>query len=306
MPSKELEQIKILLRSSKMFELEEKGIAATLERRRASLERISKMLRIDKDLKCEPFKIGKIPAEWVIAPNASDKRVVLYLHGGGYIIGSINTHRELASRISRASEARILLIDYRLAPENKFPAAIEDATLAYRWLLKEEYNPDNIVIAGDSAGGGLTLATLVELRDQGEPLPAGAVCLSPWTDLEGLGESMKTKAKEDPWISGDSTGEIAKLYLGNADPRNPLASPLHANLKGLPPILIQVGTSEVLLDDSVRFANQAKKVGVKVNLEIWEDMIHVFQAFATYLPEGREAIDHIGKFIKEQTKIGRE
>ena len=282
-----------------MFEKDQDSIADTIDKRRRSLERIAKMLRIDKDIVCEPFTIKHIPAEWVIAPNASEEQVILYLHGGGYIIGSINTHRELASRISRASGARVLLIEYRLAPESKFPAAVDDATLAYRWLLKEGFNPDNLAIAGDSAGGGLTLATLITLRDQGEPLPAAAVCLSPWTDLEGRGESMVTNAEKDPWLSPDSTSEIASLYLGDTDPSNPLASPLHADLKELPPILIQVGTAEILLDDSRRFAERAKTAGVEVELEIWEDMIHVFQAFATYLPEGKQAITKIGKFIKD-------
>ncbi|MHA1386633.1 MAG: alpha/beta hydrolase [Candidatus Helarchaeota archaeon] len=258
------------------------------------------MLRIDEDIKCEPFQIEYILAEWIVAPNASEKRVILYLHGGGYILGSINSHRELASRLSRESDSRVLLIDYRLGPENKFPAAIDDATLTYKWLLKEGFSPDKIAIAGDSAGGGLTLATLITLRDQGEPLPAAAVCLSPWTALEGKGETMITKAESDPWLSPETTEEIASLYLGNTDPSNPLASPLHADLKGLPPILIQVGIAEILLDDSRRFADRAKQAGVEVDLEIWEDMIHVFQAFATYLPEGREAITHIGRFIKQK------
>ncbi|MHA1378553.1 MAG: alpha/beta hydrolase [Candidatus Helarchaeota archaeon] len=303
MPSKEIEQIKTLLKSSKMFEKDQEGIEATLEKRRKSLERIAKMLRIKKDIKCETFKIKDIPAEWVIAPNASDERVVLYLHGGGYILGSIDTHRELASRISRASGARVLLIGYRLAPEHKFPAAIEDATLTYRWLLKEGFKSENIVIAGDSAGGNLTIVTLLALKEQGEPLPAAAVCLSPWTDMEGLGESVIKKAEEDPWLSANSTSEIARLYLGDVDPRDPLATPLYADLSGLPPILIQVGTSEILLDDSVRLEERAKKAGVEVILDIWEGMIHVFQAFAAYLPEGREAISKIGDFIRNKTRI---
>jgi acetyl esterase/lipase len=241
-----------------------------------------------------------VPAEWVVAPGADARRVILYLHGGGYTIGSINTHRELAARLSRAAAARVLVIDYRLAPEHPHPAAVDDATAAYRWLLANGVDPARIVVAGDSAGGGLTVATLVALRDAHTPLPAAGVCLSPWVDLEGSGESMTTKAAVDPMVQRDGLLKMAAAYLAGQDARTPLAAPLYANLSGLPPLLIQVGTAETLLDDSTRLAERARKAGVNVTLDPWEDMIHVFQAFATYLPEARQAIDRIGEFVKQR------
>ncbi|MCH8345634.1 MAG: alpha/beta hydrolase, partial [Chloroflexi bacterium] len=213
--------------------------------------------------------------------------------------GSINTHREMISRLSRASGARALAIDYRLAPEHPFPAAIEDATTAYRWLLSSGVDPARLVIAGDSAGGGLTVATLISLRDAGDPLPAAAVCLSPWVDMEAASDSMTTKAEADPMITQKDVLEGAQAYLNGADPRTPLASPIHADLSGLPPLLIHVGTAEVLLDDSTRLAERARSAGVDVTLEPWDDMIHVFQFFASMLPEGQQAIDRIGEFVRE-------
>jgi monoterpene epsilon-lactone hydrolase len=221
------------------------------------------------------------------------------LHGGGYTIGSVKTHRELISRVSRAADARVLAIDYRLAPEHPFPAAVEDATAAYRWLLEGGVDPTRIVIAGDSAGGGLTLAALVALRDAGNPLPAAGVCLSPWVDLEGVGESMTTRAEADPIVQREGLLEDAKAYLGDADPRTPLAAPLYADLTGLPSLLIQVGTAETLLDDSTRLAERARSAGVDVVLEPWEDMIHVWHFFASMLPEGQQAVDRVGEFIRE-------
>jgi len=176
---------------------------------------------------------------------------------------------------------------------------VEDSTAAYRWLLSTGVDPDRLVIAGDSAGGGLTVATLVALRDAGEPLPAAVVCLSPWVDLEQVGESMTTKAEADPMIQREAGLQWAKAYLGDAHPRTPLAAPLYADLTGLPPLLIQVGTEEALLDDATRLAERAKSAGVDVELEVWDDMIHVWQFFAEMLPEGQQAIDRIGEFIRK-------
>jgi acetyl esterase/lipase len=186
-----------------------------------------------------------------------------------------------------------------LAPEHPHPAAVDDATAAYRWLLSQGVNPARLAIAGDSAGGGLTIATLVALRDAGVQLPAAAVSLSPWVDLEGLGESMTTKASVDPMVQAEPLRRFGKHYLASHDPRTPLAAPLYADLSGLPPLLIQVGSAETLLDDSTRIAERARKAGVKVTLDEWEDMIHVFQAFAVILPEGQQAIEKIGAFIRE-------
>lgn len=265
------------------------------------MEQLAELFPVSPDVRLEPVSADGVPAEWIAAPEATADRVIFYLHGGGYTLGSINTHREMVSRLSRAAGARALAINYRLAPEHPFPAAVEDSTAAYRWLLGNGVNPGRMVIAGDSAGGGLTIATLVALRDAGVPLPAAAVCLSPWVDLEGLGESMRTKAAVDPMIPAEMIAEGGKAYLGGADPRTPLAAPLYADLTGLPPLLLQVGTSEVLLDDSTRLAERARAVGVDVTLEPWDDMIHVWQIFAAMLPEGQQAIDRIGEFVRKHT-----
>jgi monoterpene epsilon-lactone hydrolase len=273
----------------------------SIEDQRATFEALTSRFELAEDVRCQPVDAGGVPAEWITTPEAANERVIYYLHGGGYTLGSVNTHREMISRISRAAGARTLAIDYRLAPENPFPAALEDAMAAYRWLLSTGVDPARLAIAGDSAGGALTVATLVALRDAGEPLAAAAVCLSPWVDLEGLGESMTTKAEIDPMLLREVGLQWAKAYLGGAHPRTPLASPLYADLTGLPPLLIQVGTAETLLDDSTRLAERAKSVGVDVALEVWDDMFHVWQFFASMLPEGQQAIDRIGEFIREHT-----
>src|SRR5215510_2918465 len=273
--------------------------APDMQSMRAVMEKIA--APVPADVKCTPVDAGGVPAEWIVAPGAADDRFLLYLHGGGYVMGSINTHREMVSRISRAAGVRALALDYRLAPESPFPAAVDDATAAYRWLLAQGAKPARTVIAGDSAGGGLTLATLVAIRDAKLPVPAAGVCLSPWADMEGVGASMTSKVKEDPIVQKEMLLGMAKLYLGGADPKTPLAAPLHADLRGLPPLLIQVGSSETLLDDSTRVAERAKAAGVKVDLEVWSEMIHVWQLFAPILPEGQEAIEKIGKFIREHT-----
>jgi epsilon-lactone hydrolase len=272
---------------------------APMAQRRAGMERISE--RVPADVICEKVKAGGVDAEWIAAPGANADRVILYLHGGGYVIGSINTHRAMVSRIARASNARALAIDYRLAPEHPFPAAVEDATAAYRWLLAQGYKPGKIVIAGDSAGGGLTIVLLLAIRDAGLPMPAGAVPISPWTDLEGTGESVRTRAAKDVMVTIENLTGSAKQYYGTHDPKDPLVSPVHGNFRGLPPMLIQVGDAEILLDDATRVAKSAKAAGVEVELEVWDDMPHVWHVFAKLLPEGQQAIDKIGKFVIART-----
>lgn len=274
---------------------------ATIEKTRAGFEQMTVMLPVEPDVKCEPVDAGGVKAEWVSAPGADAGRVILYLHGGGYVIGSINTHRAISGRISRAAKARVLLIDYRLAPEHPFPAAVEDSIAAYRYLLAQGTRPGRLAIAGDSAGGGLTIATLVAIKEAKLPMPAAGVGLSPWVDMEGIGESMTTKAKADPMVQKDGLLQMAAAYLGGKDPRSPLAAPLYADLSGLPPLLIQVGTAETLLDDSTRLAERARKSGVNVTLEPWENMVHVWQAFAPILDEGQQAIDKIGAFVLKHT-----
>jgi acetyl esterase/lipase len=244
-----------------------------------------------------PASADGVACEWTSTPGARGDRVLLYLHGGGYTIGSVRTHRGLVANLSAAARVRCLSVDYRLAPEHPHPAAVEDAARAYRWLLGQGLRPEGLAIAGDSAGGGLAAALLVALRDAGEPLPAAAVLISPWTDLELGAASLETKAAEDPMVQREGLARMARAYLGDLPPRTPLASPLYADLSGLPPLLVQVGTAETLLDDATRFAERAKAAGVDVTLEEWDEMIHVFQAFAPLVPESQQAIARIGAFL---------
>ena len=254
------------------------------------------------EVKCEPVSANGVKAEWITAKNAASDRVIMYLHGGGYVMGSIDTHRELMARLSKAAQARVLAVDYRLAPENPFPAAVDDSISAYRWLLAQGYKPGRIVIAGDSAGGGLTVSTLVALRDLGATTPAAGVCISPWVDFEAEGESMTSRAAQDPLVSRKMILQIARMYIGESgNLREPLAAPINAYLNDLPPLFIQVGNSETLLDDSTRLADKAKEAGVDATLQIWDEMPHVWHLAAPILPEGQEAIDKIGEFVLQRT-----
>lgn len=298
MPSQQLETILQILKARPPS----KGLS--IKEKRESFERETALfLPVPPGVRRQPVDAGGVRAEWIAAPGAADDRVILYLHGGSYQKGSTNTHAALVARLSQAADARVLAVDYRLAPEHPHPAAVEDTTTAYRWLLRSGVPPARVVIAGDSAGGGLTVATLVALRDGGDSLPAAGVCLSPWVDMEGLGESMTTNAGRDPLITGGREGllEEGRAYLGGADPRTPLAAPLYADLARLPPLLIQVGTAEILLDDSTRLAERTRSAGVEVTLELWDDMIHGWHAFAALLPEGQQAIDRVGEFIRKHT-----
>ena len=273
----------------------------TIEERRNNMEAMVALFPLASDIQCQPVDADGVSAEWVTAPEATDNRVILYLHGGGYVMGSIRTHREMVSHISRVAKARVLLIDYRLAPEHPFPAAVEDSKTAFQWLLKQGFAPNRIALAGESAGGGLTIATLVDLRNDKIALPAVAVCLSPWVDMEAIGPSMATKAESDPLVERGEILKMAKAYLAGADARTPLAAPIYADLNGLPPILIQVGTSETLFDDALRLAERAKDAGVDVTLEPWEEMIHMWHFFASMAPEAKEAVQRIGSYILERT-----
>ena len=250
---------------------------------------------------CTPVEAGGVSAEWSVAHGAAEDKVILYVHGGGYVMGSAGSHRDVTGRLSKASGARVLSLNYRLAPEHPFPAPVDDAVAAYRWLLAQGISSSNVAIAGDSAGGGLAFATLLALRDAGDPVPAAGVGISPWVDMEGTGESMTTRAAVDPVVQKEGLLEMAKLYLGDADPKNPLAAPLHANLAGLPPLLIHVGDAETLLNDATQITERARKAGVDVTLKIWDEMPHVWPMFAPILPEGQQAIEEIGAFFKERT-----
>jgi epsilon-lactone hydrolase len=274
----------------------------TLEQQRASFEQLAAMFPVDADIKCESVTANGVKSEWVSAPEAESGRAILYLHGGGYVMGSINTHRSMAARLSRAAKARVLVIDYRLAPEHPHPAAVDDSAAACRWMLAQGLKPSRIAVAGDSAGGGLTTATLVAIRDAKLPLPAAGALVSPWVDLEAIGESMTTKDSVDPMVRRAGLLDMAKAYLAGQNPRTPLAAPLYADLAGLPPLLIQVGTSETLLDDASRLAERAKKAGVNVTYEPWQNMIHVWHLFASRLDEGQQAIEKIGAFVRQHTE----
>ena len=275
----------------------------TIEGFRRSLERLTDNFSFEGAASFERVNAGGVPAEWVSAEGSAADRAVLYLHGGGYIIGSVRTHRVLMAGLSQASGARVLGLEYRLAPEHPFPAPVEDAVAAYRWLLAEGYDAAKIAVAGDSAGGGLTVSVMVQLRYLGLPMPGAAVCFSPWVDLEGIGESMIANAEIDPMVQQEGLAFMAQLYLDGCDPRAPLAAPLYADLRGLPPALIQVGSAETLLDDSTRLAENARAAGGDVELDVWEDMIHVWHLFAPMLPEGREALAQAGEFIQRHTGV---
>ena len=310
MASEELVGVREMLRGIDMGHL-------TIAERRTATESIA--APPPPGTTAEPVNAGGVPAEWVIAPEADGAdRTLMYLHGGAYQIGSPAMLRHMIALISAAARARVLSVAYRLAPEHPFPAAVDDAVTAYRFLLSGDANPGDadhgdadhgdanhggtdpasIAIAGDSAGGGLTLATLVALRDAGDPLPAAAVAISPWTDLALTGESLITRADVDVMIKPDGMRDDAATYLAGADPRHPYASPLYADLHGLPPILIHVGDAEVILDDSTRFAARAQAAGVDVTLEVWDEMPHVWHAFDGLLPESAQAIERIGGWLR--------
>jgi acetyl esterase/lipase len=252
----------------------------------------------------DPVDANGVPAEWVVAAGVTGERVVLHFHGGAYHLGSPARLRGLLALLSAAAQVRVLSASYRLAPEHRFPAAVEDALTAYRWLIADGTPARQVVISGDSSGGGLALAALVALRDAGDPLPGAAVVISPWTDLGLGGESLRSRAAVDVMLTPDGAREAADWYLAGQDARHPYASPLYADLHGLPPVLIQVGDAEILRDDSVRFAAAAQAAGVDVTLEIWPEMPHVWHAFAGLLPEADEAIERIGRWLREDRPPG--
>jgi monoterpene epsilon-lactone hydrolase len=243
---------------------------------------------------------GGVEAVRVATPQSLDEHHILYLHGGGYVMGSPAHYGDFLWRIARVTSARVLCPYYRLAPEHPFPAALDDAVRVYSWLLAQGAAPRRLVIMGDSAGGGLALATLLRLRDGGLPLPAAAVVLSPWTDLALTGESIHGNADRDLLLRSERTASFARHYLAGADPRHPYASPLYGDARGLPPILIQVGSDEILRDDSVRMADKLRAAGSPVEIEIAPRMHHVWQLYARVLPEGRNAIARIGAFVQRE------
>ncbi len=267
-------------------------------------ERISGgAVQLPTGMQVETVSSAGIVADWLIPTEAAPDRAMLYLHGGAYTLGSRRSHRSIVANLAQASGMRALLPEYRLAPEHPYPAAVEDATAVYRWMLAQGLPPSGIVVAGDSAGGGLTLALLLTLRDAGYPMPAAAVLLSPWTDLAGTGKSVVDRADLDPWLSGAGLAAAGQVYAGSHDVREPHISPVYADLHGLPPLLIHVGSDEVLYDDAARVAEKVRATGGAVDFVEWDGMWHVFQSLGDFLPEAREAIAQIGIFARVQTGL---
>lgn len=265
---------------------------------RARLSKLAARNRLPTDVTIEPAEAGGVPAEWVTAPGLRvPGKTLLYLHGGGYTVGSPELYRVFTWRLAEAACCRVLAIDYRLAPEHPYPAAVDDAVASYRWLLEQGHEGQDLAVAGDSAGGNLVMVLLQRLREEGLPLPASAICYSPWTDLTGSGASVTLNARRDPMLPGQRLLDAAKMYAPGADHRAPLISPLFADFEGLPPLSIHVGSTEVLLDDSTRLADRARSAGVSVDLNIWPAQPHVFPVLARLLPEGRQALNMSGRFV---------
>jgi len=250
------------------------------------------------DVSVQKVDANGVPAEWTVTPGADSNGAILYFHGGGYVICSLDSHRHLAAEVGRASGTRTLAINYRLAPEHPFPAAVEDAVASYRYLLDSGIKPKQIVLAGDSAGGGLVVAAMLAIREAGLTLPAGGWCISPWVDMEARGASFIDRAQTDPTVQKETIEMMAQWYLGGANPRHPHAAPLYGDLRGLPPLLIQVGAVETLLDDSIALARKAGISDVMVNLQIWPEMIHIWHLFFPMLEAGRCAIADGGTFVR--------
>ncbi|MCY3734045.1 MAG: alpha/beta hydrolase [Chloroflexi bacterium] len=274
----------------------------TLEEMRAGMEAGS--FPATEAATVTPVEANGVPGEWVTVPGSDPSRRLLYVHGGGYVIGSSVTHRRLCEDIARAGGCSVLNLDYRLAPEHPFPAAVEDAIEGLKFIQSNgpdgEGAADSTFVAGDSAGGGLTLATLLTAREQGVDQPNAAIGISAWTDLAITGETIQTRAGIDPLITDNAMVEgMAAQYLGGADAEDPLASPLYADYAGLPPLLLQVGDAEVLLSDTTRVTEKARAAGVDVVEEVWDEMFHVWHQFAPMLPEGQEAVNRIGEFINQ-------
>ncbi len=254
--------------------------------------------KLPQDVSVETVQAGSVGAEWVVPQGAAIGAALLYLHGGGYVFGGPDSHRGIAWRLARETGLRVLLVDYRLAPEHPYPAALEDATESYRWLLEQGYTGDRIIIAGDSAGGGLSVALMVNAKSVGLPMPKSAVLMSPWVDLAMTGSSMQTCAEQDAMLSPQAIGKFASLYLQGADPKSPLASPLFADLSGLPPTCVMVGSHEVLRSDAETLVERLEQAGSQAQLTVWPNMPHVFPVLAGIIPEGKQAIVEMGDFVR--------
>ncbi|MBM3151626.1 MAG: alpha/beta hydrolase [Chloroflexi bacterium] len=299
MPSLQSHLVTLYFRFKRAFAPKFKGsLDASAER--ADTERMAKQFGHYRNATCTPVVAGGVPAEWIVPDGVATRGCLLYLHGGSFFAGSINTHRSLAANIATAAGARALVIDYRLAPEYPYPAGPQDCMLAYLWLLEQGFQPEEIIVAGDSAGGALAVGLVVALRDSGRQVPACLVLLSPALDLSLSGETWKTNSRRDVMLDFDKERYLVDLYLDGVDPRNPQVSPAYADLERLPPTMLQVGSSEVLLSDAVHFSNKAKATGVEVILEVWEGMQHEWQFAVGILPEAERAVEKLGEFIRKR------
>jgi epsilon-lactone hydrolase len=275
-----------------------------IAQRRRDFDARGKQYKLPADVIVEPVIANGVKSEWTSTPDAASSKAILFLHGGGYVIGSLDSHRHLAAEAGRAARARTLALDYRLAPEHPFPAAVEDAVSGYRFLLADGVQPGGITIAGDSAGGGLVVAAMLALRDSGLPQPACGWAISPWVDMEAIGASMTSRSAVDPTVQQAGLLDMARHYLNGADAHSPLAAPIYGDLRGLAPLLIQVGAAETLLDDSIRLAQVAGAADVAVDLQIWPEMIHVWHLYHPELSAGRRAIAAGGEFARAMTSRG--
>lgn len=258
------------------------------------------LFSVDEDITIEPITLGGVQAEWSTPPEYEDGATVFYLHGGGYIMGSVGTYRHLTGRLAKHAGARMVSVDYRLAPEHPYPAALDDAVNAYRALLDTGQDPAKLGVAGDSAGGGLTLAMLLRLRDEGVLLPKAAAVIAPWTDLTLSGESWRANVDADPLIKVHRAEKHGHYYYGGHDPAHPYLSPLFADLNGLPPMLVHVGSKESMLDDSVAFADKVRQAGVGIRLEIEPELLHVWHYYLGWFPEADDGLSRLGAFLRER------
>ena len=278
---------------------------ASLSTQRERFETMTAGMPLADGVRCSAVDAGGVPAEWVDPPDVgADAPTLLYFHGGGYGMGSLNTIRALVSQLAVATAARVMSVGYRLAPEHPWPAAVDDAVAAFDWLLQSGVEPSRMAFGGDSAGGGLTVAAMLAARERGLPMPTAGVCISPWADLTLSSPSVDRNAATDPEVNRVTLARWAELYLAGADPKNPLVSPVFGDLRGLPPLLIQAGTAEAIEDDAVRLAMAARAAGVPVTLELYEDMIHVWHAFAPRLPEATATIDRLAAWLQAQWASG--
>jgi monoterpene epsilon-lactone hydrolase len=296
MPSPESQRIRAT------FTNDSASVSTPIEVQRREWEAAAANAPLPAGIIIQPVVADGVPSEWVRSPAADADTVLLWLHGGGFSTGSCVTHRGLAAHLSLAAGIPVLTIDYRLVPEHPFPAGLADACTAYRWLLKTGYRPANIIIGGDSSGGGLAVSTLLKLREAGDLLPVAGVLMSPMLDMTLTGESFTSRAGVDPLISQTGLQAAVDLYRLDNDARHPLLSPVYADLRGLPPLLIQVGDHELLLSDSTRLTDRAASAGAEVALHIWPEMWHVFQGWAAELPEAQAALQEIGGFIRDRLR----